>query len=539
MKKALLFNNKHIFSLFLSLSCVTLLTAFSSKADDIDFNEIIVKSPYQLTQEVIAADVLPDNGKELVTFSVDEKGNRWLIIYHLDSDKNEYVIVEQAIIPKQFYRFDLSEPLTHTLSNPLMKNQTNKSGTEPDKELGKVIKPKVQNIYFLSADTLAIYQNTKFKKLTSLASLYVQEQVNFISRGDFIQNLNNDAFDDVVIADFAKAHIFIGQGLGSFDKQSLPIKPNIRVFSNGATYTETKLYFADVNFDKKIDIFIIEDGEIAVYPQRENSQFHSKNTRVDINNSISGIDWWTKRDESGEQLDQSNLEYRKLEELRDVNADGIIDMVVRYTKASGVLDRVNDYEIYLGKNNNGILSYALQADSVIHEDGTLTEFELVDIDNDGKLEVLLAGFDIGLTQIIGALVSGAIDQDVYIFKMDDADKFPAKAIIHKDVELTFSLSSGKSGNGVVELADLNGDGLKDLVLSDDDEELKVYFAKLPTKDKKYFERHTVSYDTQLPKNGKQVVVNDLNSDGKDDILINFSRLDGEDKTKEFKVLFSK
>ena len=34
------------------------------------------------------------------------------------------------------------------------------------------------------------------------------------------------------------------------------------------------------------------------------------------------------------------------------------------------------------------------------------------------------------------------------------------------------------------------------------------------------------------------MVEDLNGDGKDDLLMKFSRLDGEGKGKEFKVLFS-
>jgi hypothetical protein len=316
------------------------------------------------------------------------------------------------------------------------------------------------------------------------------------------------------------------------------------VFADGATYTQSKLYFSDVTFDGKKDILLVGDGEMIIYRQYDNSQFMKKAIYLTINDAISGTDWWDKRDESGEPLDQSNLEYRKLEEFRDVNADGIADMVVRYTKASGVLDRVNDYEIFLGKESQGKLSYGQEAHSVIHAEGTLTGLEFIDIDNDNKLEVLLAGFDIGLSQIVGALVSGAIDQDVYVFKMSEQDKFPEKPTIKKDVELTFSLTSGQSGSAVVKLADLNGDGLKELVLSDDDDELNIYLGKKAFKSKKSsknnksFNKRSISYSTQLPKDGNLVMVDDLNSDGKDDLLMWFSRLDGDDKIKEVKVLFS-
>jgi hypothetical protein len=505
--------NRTLFALLTTFGCATSLITLASKSSAVEFSEVIINSPYKLTQEIIAADVLPKKGKELITFSVDEQSNRWLMIYQLDVAINQYVVAEKSIIPKEFYRFDLSS-------------------VEDDQD------EKKQRLYFLSADSLSLYQNKKFKSLAKIKSLYIQDKADFLSRGHFIQDLNNDAFDDVIIADFNKIHIFIGQGLNGFAKQTLPIKPQVRVLSAGASYTETKLYFSDVNFDEKTDILLVGDGEMIMYPQYGNSHFTKKATRLAINEAISGTEWRNKRDESGEQLDQSDLEYRKLEELRDVNADGVTDMVVQYTKASGVLDRVNDYEIFLGKNKEGVLSYAQEPDSVIHAEGTLTGLEFVDIDNDDKLEVLLAGFDIGLSQIIGALVAGAIDQDVYVFKMSEKDKFLTKPTIKKGVELTFSLSSGQSGSAVVKLADLNGDGLKELVLSDDDDELKIYLGRTPNKKNKSFNKRSVSYSTQLPKDGNLVMVEDLNGDGKDDLLMKFSRLDGEDKAKQFKVLFS-
>jgi hypothetical protein len=522
MKTALPFKKKTLFAFFASVCSVISLTTLASKSNAVEFSEVIINSPYKLTQEVIAADILANPGKELLTFSVDEESNRWLMIYQLDNKTNQYAIAQKTIIPKQFYRFDLSEY---------------KDG-------------RGQKLYFLSTDTLATYQESKFKPLAKIKSLYIQEQADFLSKGDFIQDLNNDAFDDVIIADFTKTHILIGQGMGSFARQTLPIKPEVKVLSSGASYTQKKLYFSDVNFDEKTDILLVGDGEMIIYPQYGSSQFSNKATYLVINEAISGTDWWNKRDDSGEQLDQSDLEYRKLEELRDVNADGITDMVVRYTKASGVLDRVNDYEIFLGQKStaqegSSLISYAKEADSVIHAEGTLTGLEFVDIDNDDKLEVLLAGFDIGLSQIIGALVSGGIDQDVYVFKMSEQDKFLEKPTIKKDVELTFSLSSGQSGSAVVKLADLNGDGLKELVLSDDDDELKIYLGKKSDKKSKSskknrsFHKRSVSYSTQLPKDGNLVMVEDLNDDGKDDLLMKFSRLDGEDRGKEFKVLFSK
>lgn len=487
------------------------LKSNAARSQKINFNDMTIESPYRLTQGVMAADLLVDEGKELLIISVDDDKNRWLIIYAFDKKSNQYQIKDKAIIPNKFHSFDIGE--------------TKKA----------LAQGKLQRIYFLSSNELYAYQSGKFIALAKSNSIYLKEQADYLQRRNFVHDLNDDAFDDVIITDFNETLFLIGSENGQFAKQSLPIKPRVRINGMGASYTPIKLYFSDVNFDDKIDVAKVGDGEVFIYHQLENGQFSSVPVTIKINETISGYEWWTKQDDSGEQLDQSDLEYRKLEELRDLNADGITDMVVRYTKASGVLDRVNDYEIYLGKKHQQQLVFSTTASSVIRADGTLTGLEFVDIDNDDKFEVLLAGFDIGLTQIIGALVAGSIDQDVYVFKMNAEDNYENKPNISKEVELNFSLSSGQSGSAVVKLADINGDGLKELILSNDDDELRIYLGK---SGKKSFAKRSITYKTQLPSDGNLVTVNDLNNDGKDDFLMKFSVLDGEGNDKRFKVLLA-
>ena len=507
---------KHgLFSLALTslaiLISVIPVESYAARSQKINFNDMTIESPYRLTQSVIAADFLADEGKELLTLSVDDDKNRWLIIYAFDTQSNKYEIKDKAIIPKHFHSFDIGEA-----------KQTLAQG-------------KLQQIYFISSNELFVYKSGAFTQLAKSNSIYLKDEADYLQRSDFIHDLNNDAFDDVIVTDFSETLFLIGSDKGKFVKQLLPIKPRVRINSKGASYTPVKLYFSDVNFDDKIDVAQVGDGEVYIYHQLESGQFSSVPVNIKINEKISGYDWRTKQDDSGEQLDQSNLEYRMLEELRDLNADGITDMVVRYTKASGVLDRVNDYEIYLGKKEQNQLVFPTTANSVIRADGTLTGLEFVDIDNDEIFEVLLAGFDIGLTQIIGALVAGSIDQDVYVFKMNQAGNYESKPNISKEVKLNFSLSSGQSGSAVVKLADVNGDGLKELILSNDDDELRIY---LGLSGKKSFAKKSITYNTQLPGDGGLVTVNDLNNDGKDDFLMKFSSLDGEDSKKKFKVLLA-
>jgi len=500
-------------AVFTVFFCATLsIEAHSAVSKNMSFIDQSVEVPYPLTMGVIAGNFLPDLGKELLTFSLDENKKRWLMIYSYDVIVQKYIVTDKTMIPRRFHSFDIGQSKQVLATKAL------------------------QKIYFFSSSGLYEYQQGEFIQRAVIKSLYLEPEAAYLRRGDFVHDLNNDTFDDVIVNNFSQTVLLIGGDDNQFFRQVLPVKPQMSFEQNTISFTPVTLFFADVNFDDRTDIARAGEGDIGVYLQLENGQFNETAETISINALISSLEWWSKRDESGEQLDQTKLESRMLDALRDLNGDGIADMVVKYSKALGVLDRANDYEIYLGKKVLGKLVFGEQPSSVIRADGVLTGLEFSDIDNDDILEVLLVGFDIGLTQIIGALVSGSIDQDVYVFKMNGASSYGRKPIFRKKVDLNFSLSSGQTGTPVVKLGDVNGDGLKDLILSVSDNRLRIYYGK---SDSKIFTKRSVSYKTHLPSDGDLVSVNDLNYDGKDDLLMSFSAADEQGRIKTFKVLLAR
>lgn len=476
------------------------------------FSEVAITTPFQLTHPVMPINLLTNKGKELVTFSIDENGNRWLTVYALDN-KSNYSKNIQLPLPKDFYSFDIS---------------TFKKG-------------HLQTLYFLSSSMLYALNETQvtqplsFKPLHVISSIALGTKAQHLAKGYFLTQLNDDDFDDIYIADFDKTHVLIQTDDG-FKTSSLPIKPETIFTPNVMQYLKTKIYFGDINFDNLQDIMYVDNGKLIYFLQQSDFTISPVAHNLSINKLISGIDWWNKVSADGENLDQSNLHYRKIEKLKDINNDNIIDMVVRFTQSEGVLDKTNDYEIYLGKNTNNTLQFSEKPNSAIKAEGTLTDIQFVDINNDNKDEILVAGFDIGLSQIIGALLSGNIDQDVHLFYMDEQSHFNKKSKITKEVALEFSLRSGTSGNPVVTLLDVNGDQLQDLMLSKGDDTLRIY---LGTNEKRLFTKKYEKYKIQLPKQGDMLVSDDLNNDGKDDILIKYGREDDKILRNTFKILMSK
>jgi len=505
-------------------------TALAKKSSKLQFIESKIEVPFKLTHPIMLVDLLPVSGKEIVTFSVDDNETRWLIIYSFDEQSKSYLETDRQIMPKDLYSFDITEDYkNHNALQAVAQQDT----AQPIEEK--------QTLYFLSSnnlyryDPLAKQSDNKLTAVTTVNSFAIGDSSQYLSKGDFLHDFNNDQRDDIIVPDFNKVHILMAQNDGSMKQQSLPIKPQIELSNNSANYTKTKLYFSDVNFDQRPDIIVVNEGEFEYFLQDKNHLFSQQAQHLKINKLISGIDWWNKPSADGENVDQSQLVYKKVEQVQDINDDNITDMIVRFTQSSGVLERVNDYEVYLGKNIDGQLTFADEPSSTIKAEGTLTGLEFIDIDNDKKLEVMLAGFDIGLSQIIGALLSGSIDQDVYVFKMDENDNFSKDLKIAKEVELNFSISSGTSGSPVVKLADINGDQRQDLVLSDGDDALKVYYG---VDDKKLFSKKALKYKVTLPKQGNMLISDDLNGDGKDDLLIKYGRQDDDKLKNLFRVLLS-
>lgn len=485
-------------------------TVAAGGEQDLVFTEQTIQAPFALTHTLLPVDILPNVGKELLALGVDDNKQRWLGIFALTPDSLKYSLIDKILLPFSLHSFDIS-----------------------DEEEGR------QQLYFQSSEHLFQFmpadKSAHFKVIADIAPMTLKPRADYLSRRDFVLDLNGDKRADIVISGFTDTGLLLAQEEGGFARQRLPIKPFINVYEKSVNYTESKFYLADMNLDGRKDIVKIGEGELESYLQTSQGGFNSIPSYHPMRQAISGVDWWLKRDAFGDQLDQSSLIYRKVEEIQDIDNDGITDIVLRYTKSSGVLDRVNDYEIFLGQNSEGKLTFPIEPNSVIHAEGTLTGFEFIDIDNDETLEVMVSGFDIGLSQIIGALISGSIDQDVYLFKMDENGLFAKKPNITKEVELSFSLTSGQSGQPVIKLADFNGDKKQDLLLSDGDTELKVYLGESSSS---LVGKRGEELEVHLPKEGDMLSIVDLNYDGKDDILIKYGRQDDKGLLNQFKVIVS-
>ena len=400
-----------------------------------------------------------------------------------------------------------------------------------------------QSIYLLSKTSIDKYTSAKLpvkseiKQEQAVSSMYVSNKTSSFSHKDFAKDVNDDSLDDFILPHFEQLNLWLSDCRGDRHFQSLPIAARLEVNSSSVMYDDVDLYAQDMNVDGKTDLLVIEQGLVNVFIQNSDKRFAPTPINIAIDTSIFGIDWWDLKGPTGQELDQSDLLHRKVADIMDFNGDYVPDLAIEFTKSSGVLDKIVDYEIFYGELVDGKLTYSQQANTTVKSKETLSGLSFTNTNGDTKQELVVSSFDIGVGQIIGALLSGSGDQNLMIFSMDEDEMYSDKPMVNQKVKLTFSLPSGTTGEPLTRVADINGDNVKDIVFSEGDDTIRVLLATPHAK--KPYARRSLSQKTVMPKNASEAESHDLNKDGKTDFVLHHSSTDGTELKQQILVLMAR
>jgi hypothetical protein len=498
----------------LGLASLGLLT-FPAYAKYTDiFTEHQIDLSFNVNQPILIADLLPQAGSELVVVGVDDEQQRMLAIYFFDTQTNTFIQQDKIKIADNVFAYDVGEPQQDGL----------------------------QRLYLLDKAEVHRYvpahlsHKSAWIQGESVSSMYLGDKADSFTEMDFIQDINNDGLDDIMLPHFEQLNLWLSDCCGARHSQSLPIAARIEMDQSSVSYDDQALYFQDMDLDGKTDLVIVEQGQLSVFAQNENMQFALTPTKIIIDKTIYAVDWWDMKGANGQEMDQSDIQHRVVREIDDFNGDGIPDIAVQFTKSSGVLDKTIDFEFFYGALNEGTLGYSKQASTSVTSEETLSDLTFLDRDMDGKKEVSVSSFDIGISQIVGALLSGSIDQDVLIFSMDENHQFGEKPLVSQEVEITFSLSSGTRGQPLVRMIDVNGDAVKDIVYSDGEDVIRALLAT--PGQKKPYEKRSLRQKIPMPKNPYSAATEDLNADGKTDVVLHHGRADSPELLKRVLVLMA-
>ncbi|MDG1312470.1 MAG: VCBS repeat-containing protein [Porticoccaceae bacterium] len=334
---------------------------------------------------------------------------------------------------------------------------------------------------------------------------------------EMFTDLNDDGFDDFLMPNFDGWEIALQTSDGFLAPQLVGPRPSMsyRDTARYVAYRAEEALLVDENNDGLTDIAFWQDGYFAVHRQNPLGKFSRAPVNLDVNlkDMLSGY----AQISIGEGANNDEGKNRLLDEIVDINNDGVSDLIVKRIKGEGIFGWESEYEVYLGMiNAQNLLKFTESPSSVIRTDGFQFDNERQDISGDGNQEFVITSVDVSLGTVIKALITRSVSVDISIYKMKDG-KFSSKPSARKTVSARFDFGSGDLFFPAVLSADVNGDGRKDLLVQKGESTLLVYPGKAG---ESIFAKKAIKLSIDLPESRAGFLVHDVDNDGRDELILN-------------------
>jgi len=214
-----------------------------------------------------------------------------------------------------------------------------------------------------------------------------------------------------------------------------------------------------------------------------------------------------------------------LHSLRDLNGDGVSDLLTHSLEGRSILRQRSRYEAHFGTPKLDGTVFEPAFSTAIQprgkrggmEHGGYSSLWLEDFDGDGQVDILRGDIKMGAGAMIRALLGTSISMGAEVYRMENG-VYPDRATTKRKITADVDFSGGRDAGFApfVLMGDVNGDGRSDFLVGKNREELHVL---LGVPGAELFARQPQKVSVTLPGDERNTWLADLNRDNMQDILM--------------------
>ena len=364
---------------------------------------------------------------------------------------------------------------------------------------------------------------------------------------DITRDVNSDGLDDLVVPDLDGFWIATQVNNGSFtDPIKLgPSEPFLDeiALDNTHSYREvgitaltvpwylSRVHQMDYDQDGRSDLVFWNEDHFEVYYQNANGMFSTvaDTFTVDFPFDTDGI-YSIAFGFSGERAFSLVFGFREsttlrvLHSFRDMNDDGVADMVILSLEGRSLLSQRSLYEVHSGTPTSDGILFAPEVSTAIQPQGRAggllhsgySSVWLQDFDGDGQIDMMFRDVNIGVAGMMRALLGNSVMMDVEFYRLDNGIYLDKPTTTHKIRPDINPFDKQNIFFSPVLMGDVNGDRRLDLLVGKSREELQVFIG-VPGPE--LLARQPKKIAVPLPMDERNTRLVNLNKDSKQDILM--------------------
>lgn len=160
-------------------------------------------------------------------------------------------------------------------------------------------------------------------------------------------------------------------------------------------------------------------------------------------------------------------------DVTDIDGDDRVDVLVSHA-SGGFSDAHTQTAIHLNRKGDWDLRVA---DQVFETTGAWTSVQLLDLDGDGRRELVRIGVPLSILELVELLVTRAVDAELLVHRPDGKGLFEETPSLRRKLDVPLSFDTYQPIGFVPTLqSDVNGDGHNDLLASASGGHIEVFLG---------------------------------------------------------------